>query len=513
MRIKTSVLPFLVVVALLAALLAGGLTVAGAADPAPTIIMFTSSLENVTVADAEAGTLTTTLTWHTVGVTDAHTLTLHSYQRNTWVALFDENSVPLESKGARVVTVQHPMNFGPPTYLLSIVDAQSRVVDQRTLSIPYVESDALPVLETLTADVESISGEMLNAGNARVNLTWKVSDRLPTSNLVFEQIITGESGAESAVSVELPRDTLWVASSATGPVVPVAVEGAQTVDLRAQIIDLVSGQIYDQQILSLNIGGAEVVQPDTAESTAVPPTKTPETVPDEIDLFTAEPNTVNPGAAVTLTWALRGTGSVTIEQIVPGIDTVETVVTAQSPQGSATVYVPDYAAYSVEYKLWTANRTDSASVNVAINCPYTYFFGKAADCPAGDDLTVQGAYQEFEGGFMIWRGDTFEIFVFYEDGTAAFFLEGTYAAMAESSPAETPPLDREVPVNSFGRVWANAPGVRDKLGWAVTPEQSYLMQFQQVALTRVPPPATSIYLTLPDDTVIGSGGGLWAEVE
>ena len=38
---------------------------------------------------------------------------------------------------------------------------------------------------------------------------------------------------------------------------------------------------------------------------------------------------------------------------------------------------------------------------------------------------VEAAYEEFEGGIMVWRGDTREIYVFYDDGTASYFLEAS----------------------------------------------------------------------------------------
>ncbi len=121
---------------LLLGLTLNGLHTATAA-PLPTIISFTSSLNSITVDEAEAGQTVSTLTWVTAGLTADYHLDLQVYRLNSWWPVYDANSVPLEANGSRTVTVSHPLNFGPPTYLLSIIDKQSHIVDQRTLAIPY----------------------------------------------------------------------------------------------------------------------------------------------------------------------------------------------------------------------------------------------------------------------------------------------------------------------------------------------------------------------------------------
>jgi len=475
---------------------------ASAQEPLPSIVTFEADLASVAVQDAESGTVTAALSWHTVGVTADYRLRLHTYRLNAWELVFDENSVPLEPVGAREVTIRHPLNFGPPTFLLSIVDAQSRIVDQRTLSIPYeLDEERVPAIQTFTANTLAVEANALSQGTARVTVAWTVADRLPASNLVFEQVFADES----VVSIELPRANRWIPSLGEGPVAPVGRAGATAVMLRLSVVDVVTGEVYDEAELSLGVTGVV-----TESFVQAPPTTTPPG--GEVIAFTAQPDLVNPGAAVTLSWEIEGTGGVIIEQSVPNMTLVETVVTAQSPKGSATVYLPDYAAYSVDYTLYTANRGSSATAVVEINCPYTFFFGQADGCPSGEAREVEAAYEEFEGGIMVWRGDTREIYVFYDDGTASYFLEANYAGMPERPADAMPPLDRYAPVSGFGRVWSNAPGVRDRLGWALMTEQGYTMTIQPVAVTRTPPPEFSFFLRLPDGSVVGSGFGVWRTI-
>lgn len=497
MRIK------LLAILIIAALALGGFHLVSAASN-PAIITFESSLTEVSVNELEAGTVTTTLSWDTVGMGDEYRLTLASYIFDRWEMVFSDTAVPLQANGEVTVTVQPPLSFSPPTFLLSIVRTRSSsIVAQRVLSIPYAEPSGTPIIDAFDADLDTLDRGALVAGTARVNLSWEVTNRTPTSNLVFEQVF--EDG--TAVSVELPRPNLWVPSVGSGPVAPVYKAGEEAVMLRLSVIDLLSDTVLAEEELSLALTGA--AEPPTLTPTLVPPPAS-----ETIVSFTATPSTVNRGAPVSLAWEVRGTGGVVIEQTVPGQgDTVTTVVNAQSPQGSATVYLPDYAAYSVQFTLRTINPPATKQVTVQVHCPYTFFFGEGDGCPSTQAKEVGASYQAFEDGYMIWRSDTNEIYVHYDDGTAAYFLESSYAWMSEPSLDTVPPLDRQAPVSGFGKVWANAPGVKDKLGWALDAELGYTTEVQSVAPARTPRPEFATYFTLPDGKVIGTGYGRWREIE
>ncbi len=510
-----------VLVCLLAlALVLPGVHTAGAQQAIPTIITFTSSLDRISMADLEAGSAATDLAWTTVGLTSSDHLTLHVYQQNRWVPVFQDNSVPLEPNGSRRVTVAHPQNFGPPAYLLSIVDASSRILEQRTLTIPLSTLDAVPpVIESFTAEVASVDAAQVAAGGVLIPVAWSVAKRVPGSNLVFEQVFA--DGA--AVSVELPRSVLWVPSSGTGIVAPVWRQGEQAVTLRLRVISVASGSVYDEARITIPVTG-DITLP----SSVVQPQPQP-TVPDagggvitpsgNIVVFSVSPTVANPSAPVTISWEVRGTGGVTVEEMVPGTSMAQTVVSAQSPRGSATVYLPDNALYSVVYRLYTADRTESVEAQVEVHCPYTFFFGQADGCPASEAFQTQAVYQAFEGGAMVYRADTGEIYILYDDGqnggASAYFLVSSFPTPPDAGtaePEEAPPLERYRPAGGIGQIWANAPGVADRLGWALTPEQPYTVTFQQVATTREPAPQYLFYLTLPNGRVIGNGAGGWGYI-
>ncbi len=497
----------LLVSLLLLTLLLGAVHVTGAASR-PTIVAFESSLKMITLPDAEAGKTTTTLTWHTADMSDEYRLTLHAYVLDKWELVFPQESVPLEANGARVVTIFQPLNFGPPTYLLSIINNGSNaVIDQRILTIPYDTGSVTesPAIDSFTTETTEINAAELQAGTVRVMVKWSVTNRAPASNLVFEQVL--EDG--SAASVELPRLNLFVPSEGEGPVAPSYREGEENVTLRLRVIDVISGAVYAEEELVLPIVGEPTPEPPPAAPT---PTPAPPPQSNSITSFSATPGTVNPGAAVTLAWEVVGTGGVVIEQRVPNITTVETVVNAAAPKGTALVYVPGYAAYSVQYTVYTADRSASRDAVVQVYCPIAFFFGAGDGCPTGPAKEVGTVYQAFEGGFMVWRQDTNEIYVMFKDGGAAYFLESDYANLPEATLEEAPPLDRQAPVEGFGKVWANGPNVRAKLGWALDDEQGYTSRIQAVAPGRQPRPQYAFYLTLPGSEVVGSGYGTWGYV-
>ncbi len=94
-------------------------------------------------------------------------------------------------------------------------------------------------------------------------------------------------------------------------------------------------------------------------------------------------------------------------------------------------------------------------------------------CPTSQERGVVTAYQEFDGGFMVWREDRKEIvYVFYNDGTYGEFTPTWKEGMPEygcpdpGTPSTSPPTPRR----GFGSVWCNYPAVRKRLGWARSDE-------------------------------------------
>ena len=104
--------------------------------------------------------------------------------------------------------------------------------------------------------------------------------------------------------------------------------------------------------------------------------------------------------------------------------------------------------------------------------------------------TTGGAYQQFENGTMVWRQDTSQIYVFFNDGTWRSFADTFKEGNRESDPALSPPGGKLQPIRGFGKVWREHDGLRDKLGWAIAKETSQpaeIHAFERGAIMRFGP--------------------------
>lgn len=514
---------------LVCVLILGALPSASAATR-PTIIMFDSALKSIPLADAEAGSVATTLSWHVNGLTDDYRVLLHTFKLDKWQLVLGEDDAPLEASGSRVVVVEHPRTFSPPTYLLSVVaNSNNAVVDQRTLTIPYAPpADAPVTVAEFAASADGVAVNEADATKGQLTVSWSVTNRPPHANLVFEQQV-----GEDFNSVELPRDHLWVPSMGEGPVQVTLGDGMDSVSLRLSVIDLVTEDVLAQTVLVVPLGtdgAGEAPAGDDDDDTGEPAggdddddTGEPAGGDDDDDTgepeaegpiltFTATPETVVAGGAVSLAWEVEGTGGVTVELSAPSGSPGAAVVNAQSPKGTAEVYLPEITGSSVTFTLYTADRAASEAITLNVNCSNDYFFGPGEGCPSTEPFRVGMSYQIFENGTMLWRSDSNEIFVLYDDGTSGYYQSADYAGLSMPQLDELPPLDRFVPTGGFGKVWANAAGVKDKLGWALSTEQGYTATIQHVHRAGDPPPQFLLYLTLPAGNTGGIGYGMWRAI-
>lgn len=84
--------------------------------------------------------------------------------------------------------------------------------------------------------------------------------------------------------------------------------------------------------------------------------------------------------------------------------------------------------------------------------------------PVGTSLSM--SYQLFESGLMLYRTDTSQVYVLYNNGTVQTFAD-TWQGETYS---EDVPAGYVVPQFGFGAIWSTQTGVRDALGWATAQE-------------------------------------------
>lgn len=95
----------------------------------------------------------------------------------------------------------------------------------------------------------------------------------------------------------------------------------------------------------------------------------------------------------------------------------------------------------------------------------------------GGSFFVGSTYQQFENGFMTWRGDTGAIWVFFNDARVISYPLYVYGGLSGGARymGVTIPPGRNLPTNGFKTVWDNFRNVREALGWAMGGEQGYDM--------------------------------------
>lgn len=149
--------------------------------------------------------------------------------------------------------------------------------------------------------------------------------------------------------------------------------------------------------------------------------------------------------------------------------------TVQPQDGIVAVLGPDDFPMPVERPA----QADTVSVNTV-----------AIGQPLGSSFTSWAAYQPFEQGSMVWRQDSEDVYVFTgsERGSVTIVPISVYNNFPAAS--GSPPEGRFVPINAFGRVWANFGEIRPSLGWAVVQEQGYdtcITNYQRHIALSLPP--------------------------
>jgi hypothetical protein len=232
-----------------------------------------------------------------------------------------------------------------------------------------------------------------------------------------------------------------------------------------------------------------------------PPTHTP-LVPLQILSFTARPDPVERGAMVTLAWNAPGAASVGITRLSEeGNIFLATEALDLPARGSITLQVPEDYVESVKYYLGArdANGTlDQAYVTAGIICPYDAYI--APRCPLTHDR-VWAAYEPFERGHMVWREDTREIYVLYDDASFESY-EDTWQEGVPVDVPGSPPPGLFAPVRGLGNLYAIYPRLKERLGWATATEAGYTMTVETIPGGSGRYPGISTYLTLPDNRVV-----------
>jgi hypothetical protein len=111
---------------------------------------------------------------------------------------------------------------------------------------------------------------------------------------------------------------------------------------------------------------------------------------------------------------------------------------------------------------------------------------------------IAAAYQYFEHGRMLWRGDDQRIYVLLEDNTWQSYEDTYREGEPERDPNLFTPGELLQPIRGFGKLWRTTEGLRDRIGWAVAEEEgvsAFVQPFERGALIRQ---EGNVYVLLDD---------------
>lgn len=283
--------------------------------------------------------------------------------------------------------------------------------------------------------------------------------------------------------------------------------------------ELIGGTIYqevgffmrirtegDTYYLTQSNGIIYQINPDDTWVYADPPS-----VPSSTILsFVSDATTAQTGDTVTVSWAAHGVDAVQIEVIDPATTRLIGRLPFLPLTGSQAIAIPlGMPPGTLDLTLSTIRITITSAGDIYEIVDQDTIAVEIAE-PAIDEHITGTTFQSFDRGFMIWRADTLDIYVFLDfgrlgtsGGRFTVFPHSAYSILPPN-PYQAVPMGRVRPVNGFGQVWGNTSAVREALGWATRYEKGY---DATIGLENSSP----VSITVPDGSTISidQASGRW----
>ena len=131
-------------------------------------------------------------------------------------------------------------------------------------------------------------------------------------------------------------------------------------------------------------------------------------------------------------------------------------------------------------------------------------------CPVEEYHVETAVSQDFQRGYMVWRGGWRFIYVLYDEGGWESYSDRWQEGMPELDPSFGPPPEEVIqPKLGFGLVWQEHPEVREGLGWAFNEEracdEAHLQEFHWGVMLEctqfvMPKQKTRVFILFDDGT-------------
>jgi hypothetical protein len=195
----------------------------------------------------------------------------------------------------------------------------------------------------------------------------------------------------------------------------------------------------------------------------------------------------SPRALVALAMLVTGSlvmtscgSNVQLVMVVTGTPDPNSMIITKTPvPATATTAAPQEPAVAVStitpspiVVMVTATQPETLSPNVATPLPAAY--------PTETRAEIRIAQQDFQNGYMFWISSTQPSVIWVllngkegpvgSKGEWRIYPDTFVDGQAEFDPAITPPDGLFQPRRGFGKLWRETPGLREAMGWALTPE-------------------------------------------
>ncbi|MCD4685381.1 MAG: hypothetical protein K8S97_05555 [Anaerolineae bacterium] len=242
-------------------------------------------------------------------------------------------------------------------------------------------------------------------------------------------------------------------------------------------------------------------------NTPAPATLTATSAPTQsgirVEYFTTDTESARPGDNVTLFWRVYGVDYARIYRV----DDAEERLSQWDVNGTGQLTVStgtadrDVARFLLEAD--AGGGTVEQLLLIPLSCPEAWFFGPAPDaCPAAPPQVSMEAEQTFERGRMIWVEVQDRIYVIFEDGRSpawAQYPDNFREGDPDRDEGLVPPPGLVQPVRGFGLIWRTNERVRERLGWATSPEVSFEGMLQSDSAE---PSIATLYLRMRDGGIV-----------